>query len=856
MPTSGQRSAIKRYALVAAAILAAVLAYDRVHARWTGAAGKPGYQDAFPRHARAVDKALKGSRAAWVPFEAREHPGAPTALWGATRRPYPTGAWWTNLVVGGPNSKEDGVGAAEATPYVVSVLPRKGVGIGYSPPVVAPANDSIGVAVAPDVYVSFSDGFDSHAVAAWDDLTMTMRLTREATKKAPAATLDALFARGSPYVTFRSAGATPAFTSDAEIKDVYAVGAGNETASKSCSAYPSCVAADMHGACCPQPSGVTHPCCAGHLGTQGPAEVFALELNTGGRWRLYFSEPVSVRWDSQGAAVAGPFAGVLRVAFVPPDASAKHEGRNAALLDAHAETYTTAGEVRASVDRARDPNVGVVEFQWRLGYMGSSIIRDEPQPALLMLALPHHVDSFLVDESIGFLEEGVLAFRGGLKGPTRGILGATWRLREPLTTLQFTAGRPVADPEYADAIRAQLRSDVARPAGETDGDAAWIAFDDWFGNAYWNGKEAARLAQLALVAAEVGDAASEASALGQMRAILELWLSGANRDPLVYDATYGGLCTRRGLYDHDADFGNGYYNDHHFHYGYMLYAAAVAVKNDAGFMSEYREALFALLYDVASPGPATRASLETVGIDRAAFPRARHKDFYAGHSWASGIFFMGQGKAQESSSEAVNAYYGAYLLAAALGDVELSDWCRILLATELRAAKRYYHMPAGGDVYPAAFADRNKVVGVLGALNTGSQTWFGPSVAYAHGIQILPITPITEELLDPPEFVAEDLAFLDQHLEEDVDDAWKAFLVCERAVLDPAKAWKELMALQTVDAGASKTAMLYWIATRPAPDEVTKDLLKRAAAADLASHPGPRPNHPHPHAKSPPRDVP
>ena len=33
-----------------------------------------------------------------------------------------------------------------------------------------------------------------------------------------------------------------------------------------------------------------------------------------------------------------------------------------------------------------------------------------------------------------------------------------------------------------------------RPAGETDKDAAWIAYDDWFGNAYWNGKEAARLA--------------------------------------------------------------------------------------------------------------------------------------------------------------------------------------------------------------------------------------------------------------------------------------------------------------------------------------------------------------------------
>ena len=108
---------------------------------------------------------------------------------------------------------------------------------------------------------------------------------------------------------------------------------------------------------------------------------------------------------------------------------------------------------------------------------------------------------------------------------------------------------------------------------------------------------------------------------------------------------------------------------------------------------------------------------------------------------------MGQGKAQESSSEAANAYYGAYLLATSLGDVALADWCRTLLAMEVRAAKFYYHMPAGGKVYPARFADKNRMVGVLGALSTGSQTWFGASPIYAHGIQILPVTPATEDLL-------------------------------------------------------------------------------------------------------------
>ena len=50
------------------------------------------------------------------------------------------------------------------------------------------------------------------------------------------------------------------------------------------------------------------------------------------------------------------------------------------------------------------------------------------------------------------------------------------------------------------------------------------------------------------------------------------------------------------------------------------------------------------------------------------------------------------------------------------------------------------------------------------------------------------------------------------------------------AVLDPERAWKEMMALQTVDGGASKASLLYWIATRPPPDAETKALLAKAEA--------------------------
>merc|ERR1711903_328323 len=97
-----------------------------------------------------------------------------------------------------------------------------------------------------------------------------------------------------------------------------------------------------------------------------------------------------------------------------------------------------------------------------------------------------------------------------------------------------------------------------------------------------------------------------------------------------------------------ADFGNGFYNDHHFHYGYFSYAAAVAC-DFAVCSKEDKERFLLLARDYASPSSDD-------------FVAARHKDWYLGHSWASGVCLPANpnGRNQESSSEAIAAYEGAY----------------------------------------------------------------------------------------------------------------------------------------------------------------------------------------------------
>lgn len=130
------------------------------------------------------------------------------------------------------------------------------------------------------------------------------------------------------------------------------------------------------------------------------------------------------------------------------------------------------------------------------------------------------------------------------------------------------------------------------------------------------------------------------------------------RDPgdvLLYDEVYGGLVPRQGLLSYMADFGAGYYSDHHFHYGYFLFALAVLAKNDESFLREYGDASDMILWDICnleSSSSGDKSGGDSQESTQYRFPYIRHKDFFDGHSWASGgLLQQANGKGQESSSE-------------------------------------------------------------------------------------------------------------------------------------------------------------------------------------------------------------
>jgi len=329
-----------------------------------------------------------------------------------------------------------------------------------------------------------------------------------------------------------------------------------------------------------------------------------------------------------------------------------------------------------------------------------------------------------------------------------------------------------------------------------------VSFDPYFGPKYL-----AKLARLVLISEELNQYATTATLRNRLAPLVAAWLDGTNLNPLLYDTTWGGVVATASLPTELAQFGSGHYNDHHFHYGYLLYAAAVVIKgNPAWLTASRRAALLAVVRDLANPS----------ALDPR-FPRFRYLDFFRGHSWAAGLGTADHpdGQDQESSTEAVNAWYGMRLLGLALNDARLDTLGRLLLALEVDAARTYWQVPAASAVYQDPFA-QNRCVGRLFQTQATFDTWFGPEPIKVYGIQLLPVTPISEAVIAPAWVAA---AWPEMQAAIPIAPVeyagFVSFLTMAHATVDRDAGWAEATALTTWDNGNTNPNTLWWVGTRP-----------------------------------------
>ncbi len=513
-------------------------------------------------------------------------------------------------------------------------------------------------------------------------------------------------------------------------------------------------------------------------------------------WVVYASSAVSFTLSGNSLIATGAYTGRIQIAVL-------NQASDEAIYDANSSALLTGGSVNATFSS----NTATMTFAYTTVGSGSPLV----------FALPHHQDLMPGATYTSLILNTI-------RGDMRALVGATWTLSETLTSISWTTPNPIPSDKYAD-IQAALNIEK-NSLYDTVGNG-------WGVSPYYYGKYLAKMAQLILIAEQIGDTASATSIATTIKNQMASYLSatptgsaGVNgsgyRNALLYQggSTWKGISTENGLADMGADFGSGRFNDHHFHYGYWIYAAAVVSRNDATWRNANKSAIESLIRDIANPSHSDTY-----------FPKFRHKDWYVGHSWAGGLVGIDVGPGQESTSEAINAWYGIYLWGLATSNADLRDTGRLLLASEIRSAKKYWHITANSDIYPSPFNNHGTAV-IVRSHKVAVETYFGSRPEYFYGIQALPFTPITQEYMDNA-WVTRSYPLASVNIPiaatgNPQDTGWNSLMYGMHAVIDPTAGYSEALGMPLtqisntadtqygpdIDNGHTKANALYWASTR------------------------------------------
>ncbi|KAF9386807.1 hypothetical protein CPC16_007371 [Podila verticillata] len=512
-------------------------------------------------------------------------------------------------------------------------------------------------------------------------------------------------------------------------------------------------------------------------------------LENGVTWLVYAKAnqggvPLRLELQGQGQAVAtsGRFSGVLQIVKVPVG-----NGGAEATYDQAKGVYATKGDL---VIRQKYVNSDTA------GYRIDWTLAGDTTAPFIHFTLPHHRSILTTNVTPTTIE-----LASTTKGKMVAYQGASWHLLEPerLAVDFLPEGWPnLVTQEQLQEIRRQAEQDVVNmdfDAG-TDLDSMYFA-----------GKGLAKFALLCLVTKDVLQDTTGLydKCLAKLKSAFQRFMSNQQQNPLVYDVTWKGLISGQGLEKGAlADFGNTWYNDHHYHYGYFIHTAAIIRHLDPQWTSlEINSFVHGLLRDVANPSSSDPY-----------FPVFRSFDWFMGHSWSQGIFVSLDGKDEESTSEDINLYYAMSLWGRVVGNPELDRLGQVMLTVARRSIQAYFLMEADNKNQPASFV-KNHVTGILFENKVDHTTYFSPRVECIQGIQMIPATPALP-MIRRKEFVQQEWDDLLRARVDQIEDGWRSILMMNYATLDKDAAWQYFTSNKNVplDDGMTKTWALFYVASQ------------------------------------------
>jgi endoglucanase Acf2 len=251
-------------------------------------------------------------------------------------------------------------------------------------------------------------------------------------------------------------------------------------------------------------------------------------------------------------------------------------------------------------------------------------------------------------------------------------------------------------------------------------------------------------------------------------------------------------------------------NDHHFHYGYWIMAAAHLARRDPQWASaqQWGGMVNLLVRDIA-----------TAQRKRVDFPFLRNFDVYEGHSWARGNSeFFGLGNDQESSSEAIHAWAAIAQWGQATADPALKALGMYLYATE-SASVLHYWFNAHGNVFHPDY--RQPLASMVFGGGYGFSTWWTEEPRQIMGINLLPITPASVYLTQLPTGYVENFGraaeearrLYDRSGQSDgtTHDIWQDIYASLLALKNPVMALESWNPRGSVEVGETRSRTFFWL---------------------------------------------
>jgi endoglucanase Acf2 len=248
------------------------------------------------------------------------------------------------------------------------------------------------------------------------------------------------------------------------------------------------------------------------------------------------------------------------------------------------------------------------------------------------------------------------------------------------------------------------------------------ALADWT-DSYNEGQVMNRLIQTARIADQMGDIEGRDKMIATVKERLEDWLtyqSGEVAFLFYYNDDWSALLGYPSGHGQDNNI-----NDHHFHWGYFIHAAAFMEQFEPGWANQWGDMVNVLIRDAASE-------------DRndPLFPFLRNFSPYAGHSWANGFATFPHGNDQESTSESMQFASSLIHWGSITGNTSIRDLGIYIYTTEQTAIEEYWF-----DMYERNFEPSHpySLVSRVWGNSYDNGTFFTSDIAASYGIELYPI---------------------------------------------------------------------------------------------------------------------